>query len=804
MKIGLLQQIAAAAGDADGFTPQDRTRIANVWKGKVYGGELTRAFEILGDQVVTEEEFKELTSLVQPRVCSLFPVSKRCVDLTQKIRTIVGRYGRRIRERHFHALLSLVRKTNDVQRQQSLMHKIWLSKPRHEVSLIGPLQRIYRNRRADPRVAWYAMSVYDNIVFAGIRYWRRISYAKQALSLRRSASFMLKCVEENPSCIAFIHPSLGRDFRFMTAAVGPKNVDRAIAHLDRIPISATVALVERIITRDPSRLKMLTRFLLRGDPLRACRIAERALNGDAAQLEHAFRFIRAVDERKAITLGFRAARTSAAAYHFMLPWLHKLPASQSSAVAFALFKTNPHAIELVAPLLFRWNRVEFVAAVRDALINDITLIPHAKKYLPEKEIEEIVVTGLSKSNMRVSQDTFAYIAPILMSISSRPHDKKQNAARTIIANYRCSFFHRTHLMERRAAIMALCDAIRNYYRMGLYERFSNWIGFPKYPRVIVSQIHKTFLAESSVQRALLNESLREIAELTKNHPNIALDKTVRKEHEDLMRRAKHLGITHLSRIHTTRILRELIKNRANVNRVDGRPLALVLFARRDPNEGLRVNHIRPLTKKYRVLYFEVDSIKEFMDIFEKATRAQRASVVYIGSHGLRTQLSFGRRNGRLMINDVPELRRLSDRVAPSGHIILYACLSGSGEGKGADLATAMSDAFPHAFVHAAAKFEDGRRIRLLLTSDGAIKSITSPMTRLTLHAASGTKHLYKDSSVPHLLQPEWGWDNPRRRISLRKYIEHLSRIGYRQGLKLNVVEKDMRIPKVMLDLHIYR
>lgn len=242
--------------------------------------------------------------------------------------------------------------------------------------------------------------------------------------------------------------------------------------------------------------------------------------------------------------------------------------------------------------------------------------------------------------------------------------------------------------ERESAL----SKMREYYR----KAFPRW----PYPHKVWPKMvwmRNSLCADKEVQKAALALSHNEITYLMGAVPKIPIHPEVRRAYDRLVGEARSLGIRDLGRFHTTALLREIIKNRKNVNWCDSRPLAVVLFSTEDHNLSLRANRLIDLSRRYRVLYYEVSNVQQVRNNIEEATRAQKASLLHFMGHGDGSGIDLDVHN-RLDMSNVAVLKNFALRVVENGYVFVSSCRTGKSGLHGSDFTTKLAEVFPHAIV----------------------------------------------------------------------------------------------------------
>lgn len=155
-------------------------------------------------------------------------------------------------------------------------------------------------------------------------------------------------------------------------------------------------------------------------------------------------------------------------------------------------------------------------------------------------------------------------------------------------------------------------------------------------------------------------------------------------YEGLRSELAKFDIAEPERFSTTRIAKEIIANRKNLQWPDGRPLAVLVFARDDYNGALRNNGIHELMSRgYRVVYFEAETDTQLIDNFLSATEKQKADLFVISGHGTRKYIELkdpSYESHFLDLSDRKQLNqaKLSGRMVKGGTVLLESCSTGEG------------------------------------------------------------------------------------------------------------------------------
>jgi predicted methyltransferase len=190
-----------------------------------------------------------------------------------------------------------------------------------------------------------------------------------------------------------------------------------------------------------------------------------------------------------------------------------------------------------------------------------------------------------------------------------------------------------------------------------------------------------------------------------------------------------LGITLYSRFSDTK---EIIRNRYSVSNqdeknklsgllgadyfkgvsTDTRPIAVMTAPVYDWNGAFADLSVttHPLTKGYKLIYYEVSTDTQFVKSVKEATidNNQKASILIIGGHGSPSVIRLGNNTNDedyLDMSDSDLLGQLKGAVADKGNVIEYSCENGelpNGNTPGIDdIAEYLHSFWPNAYTHAA-------------------------------------------------------------------------------------------------------
>lgn len=172
----------------------------------------------------------------------------------------------------------------------------------------------------------------------------------------------------------------------------------------------------------------------------------------------------------------------------------------------------------------------------------------------------------------------------------------------------------------------------------------------------------------------------------------------------------------------------------------------MIYPKSDWNGAFQQHSIDELIRHDQVKYYEVASDEEMACALKEATRSQKAALLELGGHGIRTAISFGAGNpakgpiaAESAVLDLGDGRQLADAniresVAPGAHVIVKSCSTGQGMRLERNMANFLADVLPRANVYAPTA-PTNNRIRL--GSDGSTRStvgtLTTPPLRTYAH-----------------------------------------------------------------------
>ena len=175
-----------------------------------------------------------------------------------------------------------------------------------------------------------------------------------------------------------------------------------------------------------------------------------------------------------------------------------------------------------------------------------------------------------------------------------------------------------------------------------------------------------------------------------------------------------LGITVLKRFPNAEVANEIIKNRTSDDPEDKRPVAVLLMAKSDHNDAFMKycrGNLEDLVKRYRVIYYEVDSSEAFTRKFVEASSLSPAMVI-VGAHGNPKAMLMGNPSltrkilmGRKSYFGISDAKLLSPAAAAlaGAYLLLDSCSTAEGGESARNLANAFADALPQTTIQAMAK-----------------------------------------------------------------------------------------------------
>lgn len=204
-----------------------------------------------------------------------------------------------------------------------------------------------------------------------------------------------------------------------------------------------------------------------------------------------------------------------------------------------------------------------------------------------------------------------------------------------------------------------------------------------------------------------NEAMRQNERLlrayleSKTNPKIA---------EELTTALKKLDIR-FPELFDLEVLKKLIQERGQIDVPDSRPLALVIYTRKDWNHAFLNNPVKQVIDAgNRTLYYEASSEEEVYAAIQatEATDSQ-ISLLLLGGHGNRESIVYGSDDPRFKdedneklkidLSDVTELKSYRKRFSDQAVFILQSCSTGEGGAEKSNVANSLHDAFPQVKIY---------------------------------------------------------------------------------------------------------
>jgi hypothetical protein len=217
-------------------------------------------------------------------------------------------------------------------------------------------------------------------------------------------------------------------------------------------------------------------------------------------------------------------------------------------------------------------------------------------------------------------------------------------------------------------------------------------------------IHKSLKEKSSFRRSLFEHNIH-IYELMPDR------EIFEEEYQKIINDLKGLDIDFPGRFKRLRVAKEIIENRRNPNRPDGRPLALLIYPKKDWGRGFEINQMDELVKRgYRVLYLEAGEEQQVYQTLKETAETQKVDLFVLAGHGVQDMTSLGaedpagkkgeREELYIDISDEVEMinLELSDCLAENSVVILYSCSTGKGREERLNVANLMKKVFPQATI----------------------------------------------------------------------------------------------------------
>jgi hypothetical protein len=217
------------------------------------------------------------------------------------------------------------------------------------------------------------------------------------------------------------------------------------------------------------------------------------------------------------------------------------------------------------------------------------------------------------------------------------------------------------------------------------------------------------------------------------------------EYSSLINELEGLNINFPMRFKLTATAREIIKNRKSLNSADSRPLAVIIYPTKDENNAFETNNINDMINGYRVVYFEAENENQVYEAIKISTRVQKASLLVLAGHGVRTHVALGANNPAIThvvfekyyidLSDEEEIKKqgLSDSIENNAAIVLESCSTGEGKEKYDNVANLMKRLFPQARIFAptdptrVSRLELDRQGKLVKAKFTSEKTLGSPI-----------------------------------------------------------------------------
>lgn len=187
------------------------------------------------------------------------------------------------------------------------------------------------------------------------------------------------------------------------------------------------------------------------------------------------------------------------------------------------------------------------------------------------------------------------------------------------------------------------------------------------------------LMKDSAGYELVATSLREIiATNVDSNPAIAQDAQA---YLNLLPQCEKLHIQ-LPFRYPPKLLEQIIEQRTNPEK-EGEKVAVIIMPRGDPNGAFDDfnNTITELMDKgYRVKVIEASSPQEMVDAVKRETSINKASVLQVGGHGEKDQITLGvssESNSSITLKDLELLKSLDNCITSDAHVILLSCSTAS-------------------------------------------------------------------------------------------------------------------------------
>ncbi|MFH1387590.1 MAG: hypothetical protein ABIH50_07985 [bacterium] len=189
-------------------------------------------------------------------------------------------------------------------------------------------------------------------------------------------------------------------------------------------------------------------------------------------------------------------------------------------------------------------------------------------------------------------------------------------------------------------------------------------------------------------------------------------KMFRGRYEKIVNDLKRLDINPL-RFRTIEHVQEIVHNRENLEELDPRPLAVIIYPKTDKSGFFKYNQIeRIIESGYRVVYFEAANEEDVYISLKAATAVKQADLLILGGHGTQSAIAFGASDPAktemgneihyIDLSDVEEMEKLelSKYLSPTSMISLESCSTGEGKENTANAANMIKRIFPQSQVFA--------------------------------------------------------------------------------------------------------
>jgi len=186
-----------------------------------------------------------------------------------------------------------------------------------------------------------------------------------------------------------------------------------------------------------------------------------------------------------------------------------------------------------------------------------------------------------------------------------------------------------------------------------------------------------------------------------------------KKYESIINELKDLNIDFPKRFKSPETVQKIIENRKDLDAADPRPLAVLIYTKRDYNGSFQAhNQIETLVNMghYRVVYFEAGTDEEVFNALIRATAVKQAKLLVLAGHGDQAYISFGANDpGSCPIEneykyvDVSDYCKmikigLSKCLAKESIVILESCSTGKGKDKATNIANVIGNIFKYSAI----------------------------------------------------------------------------------------------------------